>query len=235
MSSILKALKKLETETGQGHGAAEPTAILSRQALRRRMKPPRRYRPWVAALLVLILFAGGGLFFKGDRLTPKTSTAARLDKKMPVPPLFIAKREKSAPSPVQATKQPDQSLLHVKKKTLPVSPGPAIGSSRKEPEKPLLAPAGDGATNARVSSLESKRMLPQAPDAGPAKIMPSTAAGVELTLQALAWASDPAGRFAVINSQITREGESVEGMRVERIEPERVILRKGGEAYQLTY
>jgi len=46
-----------------------------------------------------------------------------------------------------------------------------------------------------------------------------------LSLQAIAWSTDPQKRIAVINGAILREGSMVDGMRVSRIMENRVVLR----------
>ncbi|MDX9785286.1 MAG: general secretion pathway protein GspB [Desulfobacterales bacterium] len=241
MSSILKALKKLENETSPYNGAATPPAFNIRQALRRQMKPAMRKRPWVSSMLVLILFAGGVLFFKGDQTEIRPPIvpvvpAVEKAKALPTPvPLTITTSTIAAPSLPQLLKKPTDLPPRVTEKTTPIT-----ALNRKATEKPPLIPARDKAIEIHAPAPEMKRMpLPQkeartSPAASPADLM-ALPAEVGLKLQALAWASEPASRFAVINSQIAREGESVGDMNVERIEQERVILRKGGELYQLKY
>lgn len=56
-----------------------------------------------------------------------------------------------------------------------------------------------------------------------------------LKLEALVWKSAPESRFVIINSQIVREGDMVEGARIERIEKEQVVLRKDGKLWQLRH
>lgn len=56
-----------------------------------------------------------------------------------------------------------------------------------------------------------------------------------LALQAIAWASEPNQRIAVINGQITKEGGLIDGYRVGRIEENAVIVYKGEIAAKLEF
>ena len=57
--------------------------------------------------------------------------------------------------------------------------------------------------------------------------------GSQFDLQAVAWSRDPEKRVAVINGRVLREGSSVEGLRIEKIEEDRVIFRKGNSSFEL--
>lgn len=56
-----------------------------------------------------------------------------------------------------------------------------------------------------------------------------------LTLQAVAWSSDPERRMAVINEQIVREGTTIDGYTIAAIREKSVVVRKGAEAWELRY
>ena len=56
-----------------------------------------------------------------------------------------------------------------------------------------------------------------------------------IKLMAIAWSDDPQSRIAVINDRISREGDTVEGMTIYRINEEDVILRKGGRSWKLLF
>lgn len=68
--------------------------------------------------------------------------------------------------------------------------------------------------------------VPEFPDLDPS---------VGLTLQALSWSPDPARRLAVINGRLCREGESVEGFSVVRINPDDVWLSDGRISGKLVF
>ena len=56
-----------------------------------------------------------------------------------------------------------------------------------------------------------------------------------LKLMAIAWSDDPKSRIAVINDRIVREGDTVEGMTIYRINEEAVVLRKGSDTWKLLF
>jgi type II secretory pathway component PulC len=56
-----------------------------------------------------------------------------------------------------------------------------------------------------------------------------------LELQAIAWSGDMSRRIAVINGSIVREGGSVEGVSIVRINPDDVIFKKGGETWKQVF
>jgi hypothetical protein len=56
-----------------------------------------------------------------------------------------------------------------------------------------------------------------------------------LKLMAIAWSAIPADRIAVINGRIVREGETIEGVFISRINENEVILQKGDELVKLIF
>ncbi len=71
--------------------------------------------------------------------------------------------------------------------------------------------------------------------AAPEKVQPPRLHDTNVTLQALAWSSDPARRMAVINGQMVYEGSTVAGYTVAAIAEEGVVLQRGGQRWLLTY
>ncbi len=57
----------------------------------------------------------------------------------------------------------------------------------------------------------------------------------ELKLMAIAWSDDPSSRIAVINGGIIREGGSIGGAHIERIDADEVIVRKNNRVYRLVF
>lgn len=56
-----------------------------------------------------------------------------------------------------------------------------------------------------------------------------------VSLQAISWSPDPARRLAVINGRLCREGESVEGFVLVRINPDDVLLSGGRVSGRLVF
>jgi Type II secretion system protein B len=59
--------------------------------------------------------------------------------------------------------------------------------------------------------------------------------GVGLKIQAISWGETPQERLAVINNQVLREGDGIEGYQISHINPDDIVLRRGGKSYQLDF
>jgi len=59
--------------------------------------------------------------------------------------------------------------------------------------------------------------------------------GTSLKIQAISWSQVPQDRIAVVSSQIVREGQTIEGYRVKRINTEDLILSKEGLDWVLEF
>jgi hypothetical protein len=57
----------------------------------------------------------------------------------------------------------------------------------------------------------------------------------ELDLQAISWADQASTRVTIINGQILREGQTVDGYAVVQIRPDHVILSKDATYWKLGY
>ena len=72
-------------------------------------------------------------------------------------------------------------------------------------------------------------------DAEPREIPLLPAGEGELKLMAIAWSDEPTNRMAVINGGIIREGGSIGGAHIEKINEDDVIVRKGNRVYRLVF
>lgn len=93
-----------------------------------------------------------------------------------------------------------------------------------------------------VNVLENKpdNRLPETSDSQPSPTQdPYTdaelLAGGTLRLQAISWSDIPSARVTIIDGRILREGQSVDGYIVVQIQPEVVIVGKGGKHWKLAY
>jgi len=59
--------------------------------------------------------------------------------------------------------------------------------------------------------------------------------GVGLKIQAISWREISGESLAVINNQVLREGDGIEGYQISRINPDDIILQRGGKAYRLEF
>ena len=72
-------------------------------------------------------------------------------------------------------------------------------------------------------------------DAEPREIPLLPAGEGELKLMAIAWSDEPTNRMAVINGEIIREGGSIGGAHIEKINEDDIIVRKDNRIYRLVF
>lgn len=67
-------------------------------------------------------------------------------------------------------------------------------------------------------------------------VLPATLlTNTSLKIQAISWSKRPQDRIAVVNSQIVREGETMDGYRVKRINSDDIVLSKEGLDWMLQF
>ena len=215
MSFILDALRKAESERNRNVGPVLMDA---------RIASPRRALPgWAVGLgVVLLLNLGLLAWLLGRTQSPAASTpaaaattslgAAASEGAMPaiqaapaVQDVLPPAPRAPQPAPATATAQAPSGIS-----TLPVAPPHASG--------PSLAATGD---EERLPDLRELRN-----------------AGVslpELSLNLHVYARAPADRSVLLNGQRAREGDYLpNGVKVERITPQAVILEASGRRFRLT-
>jgi len=226
MSSILKALKKLEQEKNLHEESANIN--VSREILKQG-SGNRNMARWLwllagsAAVVIIIL--------------------------------SVALLQKSAPKDaVKSVEQPisgQPALSPVPEQKLPVSPENTGSVNRPSAAPPRAAdelkqkPAPEPPAEAREHSLKNeKTTLPTAtlPAGEPPKTAPevkavparqASSSGPTLTLSGIAWNKDSADRLAIINGQPTATGANVNGVIVEEILQDRVKLSHNGRIFEL--
>ncbi|MES0445184.1 MAG: general secretion pathway protein GspB [Desulfobacterales bacterium] len=250
MSSILKALKKLE------NGFSEQREI--RPRLQKRLKKKAIHQRVIGTWLynkrffiifaVVILAVGGWLVLnrepreEGQTLVAKTTTkpvesVGIPEKKASIPNMVQQKRpigkdiEKSEPN-AKAAKMKTISPRKLERKA------PALFAKKEiNPPKPL----SHTEKKASVPNINQKEMSTREDEEESEQnikterfesIPLKQANETRLEIQAIAWSSDPENRIAVVNSRIVREGGSVEGVFVTNIGKDEIVFRKGGEEWR---
>ncbi len=250
MSSILKALKKLE------NGFSEQREI--RPRLQKRLKKKAIHQRVIGTWLykkrffiifaVAILAVGGWLVLnrkpreEGQTLVAKTITKPIKsvdlpEKKASIPNMDQQKRpigkdiEKSEPN----TKAAKMKTISPRK---PQRKAPALFAKKEmsfpkplsHSEKKTSVPNMNQkeTSNRKDVDKSKKNIKAERFESIPVKQANET----RLELQAIAWSSDPESRIAVINSRIVREGGSVEGVFVTNIGKDEIVFRKGGEEWR---
>lgn len=173
-----------------------------------RIAPPRRGLPgWAVGLGVVLLLNLGLLAWLLGRTQPPAMVApAAREAAEPAPQAAPAAQD--PPGPAASAPQPAQAPADLP--TLPVAPPHASG--------PSLAATGD---EERLPELRELRN-----------------AGVslpDLALNLHVYALAPADRSVMLNGQRAREGDYLpNGVKVERITPQAVILEASGRRFRLT-
>ncbi|GEM_PF-931228 len=248
MSSILEALKKAEAESP----SRDPVQVRAGKltlGIQQTPRPPRRLR-WIAVAGVLLAAAGALWLFRAHRRvqttatvqsyrittpagTPKASTRAsgtrasgRESAQRTAAP--VARPVKSAPAPGArppagpGAVRPAAAQPHrhppVPQKRSQARPAPAPA--------PLRRPAA-GSAPRTTGTAKAARRTPADP------VYERSSSG--LTLQAIAWDPDARKRFAVVNNQIVREGQSVDGKMVERIAEDGIIVARAGRRWKIEF
>jgi general secretion pathway protein B len=222
MSSILKALKKLEEEKARGR---EGSVDIARDILRgtsRRQTGPAWLLPALAAavLLIAVAVAVVGLL----RREPEALVAP-----------LLASPER-APAPV-ATSPPPATDPPVQEVRLPPSPAAATGAqtaARRAASVVSAEPPTPAATAVSPAPASKPPTVSAAP-AEPAAEAPAAASPPRprLAVSAIAFQADREGRLAVVNDLPVMEGTAVEGMTVEEILPDRVRFSRQGQSFEV--
>ncbi|MEE8400097.1 MAG: general secretion pathway protein GspB [Desulfobacterales bacterium] len=242
MSSILKALKKLEGEPVIGTEVQSWPRAVGKGAYFDRFRRTWRYKGTAYILLVTGTLAMAGWFVMGRNPVPDTSDSPQRSASVqPVSPddpevLISAKEPKAElsrrslgkPIPIRSdTKKPMLSA------TVPgLDPKPRPVSEENVPPTPLP----DEEASLETAPLPS--VPPESKDAPREPVAPFVAERADdgrMSLQAIAWSRLPEKRMAVINNRVVREGGTVNGIEVIRIHEDRVIIREGEEVWKLVF
>jgi len=228
VSSILKALKKLDDDLPRKRRSVIwPSGSRSRKGVRRwDISGGRSAAVLWGLLAVAVVAAAGGLFLY---LKPVSNSRIETTAAVTRP---ISKPDQTSSVPKPAAKPPVRPPAKKPAKTAepqPVrQPLPAVPFPKTVPS---LAVKKKPAPPARRPSSEKKKTAkPSVPATTSFPILTS-----ELKLQAISWAPAPGDRLAVINGNIVREGASLEGYVIVKIDKEEVAVRKGSERWKLVF
>ena len=250
MSSILKALKKLEnTYPEQNDSLFRSQKIRLLKTTPRSAKGFWSFTKWFFIIFtVLALSAGGWLILsrkpkekpldwvakkktepqKSTSLPGKTSSTFNLPEKEAPASRLIEKSDpiKTVEKKSGFARKPKTPDLELKKEITPTEPRRLSG---KKTPGPVLAPKKMPATEIKKEFEQKTRPEPFA------ELPVKQANETSLELQAIAWSDDTNRRIAVINGRILREGGSIEGVSIVRINQDDVVFKKGGEAWKQVF
>jgi general secretion pathway protein B len=225
MSSILKALKKLEQEKAERR---ETTIDLSRDILRDGPRGRRPF-PWAwgsaAGLIVLLLALIAVLLGRGtppprngvSTTTPATSSVQALTPVMP----------SAAPAPANGSQPPSRPG---RQEGAPTRPAAIVAPPA--PRQPALAPA-PASQQASQPSLPATAEVPARFET--ARKPPAAADGADhqFTVSGIAWKRDSADRLAIVNGQPLTTGSYIAGAIIEEIFPDKVRFFQSGKTFDI--
>lgn len=217
MSSILKALRKLEEEKARSNAGSPDIA---RDILKR---GPRRKSsvPWLAPFLTVVLLAGGlagyVLMEKPEHAPLPGAPAKNIDEAPAVATPSLPK-EKSAiavePRPIKPTiaHSPHESPIRTVKKS---TENASSSTTTKALPKPAAAPVKKRLSSPVATKVSFVEPVPK------------------LLLSGIAYQEERGARLAVVNDLPVMEGTMIEGARVEMIFKDRVRFVYAGRSFEV--
>jgi hypothetical protein len=226
LSSILDALKRLEAER-RTSGDIPPPAWLDRAEVR----PGRlaRFqesmliggRKWLAAgMLLAALAVAVWIGWRTVSSSPQAPAPAVVSG-MPEPKPVLADVPPAQRQPPKPAVSPSTPASRPSVKTAPPASPMPWAESHSTPV--IAAPPTPAASPPALAPPPSDGSLPPLP------------AEVGLSLQAVSWAARAQERIAVVNGQIMRQGDDIEGYTVRDIDADAVVLCRSGECHRLAF
>ena len=245
MSSILKALRKLEEEKQKGEAdIAFPAGSLGRPDQRLYEK---RKSPWarVSVPFLMVMLLGGGWFgrayFKEADMpvtrqalkeAPPAQDQAQLagraaELAVAAEPVLPVKHQVGAGAALKNPEPNKAAAILPRPDPLPVAPEEE--SSQEEEE----ATTGAGPP---LAPKEEPRTQTQANEAGarPDDSIP-VLHNAPLKVQALVWSENPGKRMAVINNLVLKEGDRIESFQIARIDADAIVVNADGHVWQIPF
>jgi hypothetical protein len=219
LSSILKALKKLESETTEfSEEPFLPQKIDRKRAFGQRAKESWLYERLLSvSICTVILVLGAWFFFNRETL-------------------LVAKRSPQTP-PIETPARPGAASSDPLPRATPLS----AAQTTAPLEIPMAAPEGMPSEpisppieKASVAEPQGSSAIPveaQRVSEPPATQIPPS----NLKLEAIVWSTKAESRFAVINGRIVRAGGVVDGIVVTEIGRDYVSLRSGRQDWKMEF
>lgn len=253
MSSILKALKKLDREPAEKVEIRSLSQTLDTTRVIR--KPGGKHRSLKIIYLVgLVLMIGvgvmlsGHLYFHNPSLEENIPESGKSGDKAVAPNMPDRQAVKPEGLGTKNFLAADPGLQDNKK--VADSPNVDLGRTRYQVgmsvgRKPAATkiPGETGSSVTRIEiapAVDVHKNIISTPKAGDEQQrqerpeLPRLDYSV-LRLQAVTWAVDPQDRFALVDNTILRKGDSVKGYVVDSIHEDHIIVRKGSERWRLEF
>ncbi|MBT8356941.1 MAG: GspB domain-containing protein [Desulfobacterales bacterium] len=217
MSSILKALKKLEKETPRD-GDSQPYPVDVKRTVENQVTKKQKYYKLLLILFSAIIIISLSVFLlTGQNVSKeKNSSDGALIVRKAIPARPVKENVKIASVPdFKSSKRRKRPSARIKKAKKPPGYSKVRTSASKEATK------DKSSTNTRTKPKFARPSLP---------FKPSGVSG--LKLQAIAWSSNSKDRICVVNGRILHEGSSIDGALIFRIDKNDVSFQKEGERWK---
>jgi general secretion pathway protein B len=231
MSSILKALKKLEDEKT----SHSPESLKIDSDILKGSPEPRRMSPLSVLLACVLIFGGGAgaayFTMKGNATRPAAVPPQAVTTVTPVivPPPAVATPQPAKPA--QPVAQPVAKAV-----AAPIQKKPVVAAVQKKPKPQKVA-----AVAAKHPASKPSKATAQRSSEKPLKIadqstkneLPPSASMPALRVNGIAFQNNSADSMAIINGVPVSSGSTVEGATVEEIRRDRVVFQKSGEKFEI--
>ncbi len=213
MSSILKALKKLEHEKS-GH---VPVSLKIDSDILRTVDSSRSFSTSAFVIMILLVFAGGAavaFYFMKETSTPLTVTTSQsTTTPRPLPSPVI--KPEALPAEIVMVPAPTHTSGEVSRQlnNKPDSGEPSSIKSDKEPQIDSLLPP-----KKIPGVLLVERPVPAIP---------------ALRVNGIAFQESGADNMAIINGTAVASGSTIEGVTVEEVRKDRVLFQFNGEKFEI--
>ena len=211
MSTILDALKKIESDKRR---ELPERGLFEQVAKEESTRSPSPVRPWRTWILVILLCAGASiatlilsLSFTGPPPTPQS-------------PASIS---------TTGTEDLDEGLPAQARKEVADLRGPGQQAGMMDAVK-----ADRDERPAELSDPPVDTDFVKEPYSEPATVTHSSLpAGLDLKINAIVWSKDPKARFAMVNHRSLRKGDEIHGATVVEIMPDWIVFDYRGELFQV--
>jgi general secretion pathway protein B len=221
MSSILKALKKLEHEKS----GRFPDSLKIDSDILKSTDSTRSFSPFALVLLLLLVFGGGAAvaFFFMKETKKQTAT-------IPQPVITAKNLQSPVSAPVVKTE-----TLPAEITVVPAQSEPSGKSSRKLQQK---APAAGSLeiSIARKPARAAVSVIAEKPAEATETVkseLPAATAVPALRVNGIAFQNSSADSMAIVNGIPVSSGSIIEGSTVEEIRSDRVMFQRNGEKFEI--
>ena len=221
MSSILKALKKLEDQTVEENATLVWPDTLGAKKHHTLSKNRKKYTILAIISIIILVGIGGLILDKGHDVDK------RID--MPINIMTLEKPTEDIIPPY--IMKEDLKLEKIQERDIIIALAKETDDTREIPieiQKPVHTVKNTFQKKDTAIPIIREKPSPPKIERPALKEMEDP----RIDLQAIAWAPEPENSFAVINNRIIREGNTIEGITILQIGKDAVSFKEGSSKWQ---